>query len=261
MNPFYEKKFEKPHINQIQNLNFPAHLHDAVEIIFVINGRIQVTIQDVTLEMSEGELAIVFPETVHAYRTEPSKESTAILFIFDENMFGPFLNQLKRSHPTNPYLKSYQVHSDILYALNRLEASSNEDASGFLLGAWIQVILAHVLPLLSLQKNARPDNTDLTYRLVWYISQHFQEPMSLDTLAKELNVSKYYLSHVFSKKLKMGFHEYLNNIRLDYAQYLTRSTNDTFTKIWSDAGFESQRTFNRVFKEKYGVSPKDYRLK
>lgn len=35
MNPFYEKKFEKPHINNIQNLNFPAHLHDAVEIIYV----------------------------------------------------------------------------------------------------------------------------------------------------------------------------------------------------------------------------------
>ncbi|WP_047834533.1 helix-turn-helix domain-containing protein, partial [Robinsoniella sp. RHS] len=56
-------------------------------------------------------------------------------------------------------------------------------------------------------------------------------------------------------------HEYLNNIRLDYAQYLTRSTNDTLTRIWMDAGFESQRTFNRVFKEKYGTSPKDYRLK
>lgn len=46
MNPFYEKKFEKPHINTIQNLNFPAHLHDAVEIIYVKSGSIQVTIQD-----------------------------------------------------------------------------------------------------------------------------------------------------------------------------------------------------------------------
>ena len=261
MNPFYEKKFEKPHINNIQNLNFPAHLHDAVEIIYVRKCRIQVTIQDHTLEMAKGELAVVFPETVHAYRTEAPKSCDVILFIFDENMFGPFLNQLKRSHPLNPYLKSHQVHGDILYALDRLEASSKEDASGFLLGAWIQVILAHVLPLFTLEKNARPDNTDLTYHLVQYISLHFQEPMSLDTLARELNVSKYYLSHIFSKKLKMGFHEYLNNIRLDYAQYLTRSTNDTLTRIWMDAGFESQRTFNRVFKEKYGTSPKDYRLK
>lgn len=261
MNPFYEKKFEKPHINTIQNLNFPAHLHDAVEIIYVKSGSIQVTIQDHSLEMTKGELAVVFPETVHAYRTAEPKKCDVILFIFDENMFGPFHNQLKRNHPLNPYLESHQVHNDILYALDRLEASSNEDASEFLQGAWIQVILAHVLPLFHLEKNARPDNPDLTYRLVQYISLHFQEPMSLDTLAREMNVSKYYLSHVFSKKLKMGFHEYLNNIRLDYAQYLTRSTNHNFTRIWMDAGFESQRTFNRVFKEKYGSSPKEYRLK
>ena len=80
MNPFYEKKFEKPHINTIQNLNFPAHLHDAVEIIYVKSGSIQVTIQDHSLEMTKGELAVVFPETVHAYRTAEPKECYSLYF-------------------------------------------------------------------------------------------------------------------------------------------------------------------------------------
>ena len=48
-------------------------------------------------------------------------------------------------------------------------------------------------------------------------------------------------------------------VRLGYAKQRLETTNDPITTIWLDSGFESQRTFNRVFKEKYKVSPSEYR--
>ena len=53
--------------------------------------------------------------------------------------------------------------------------------------------------------------------------------------------------------------EYLNDARLNYACHRLENTSDSITNICLDSGFESQRTFNRVFKERYKISPSDYR--
>lgn len=50
-----------------------------------------------------------------------------------------------------------------------------------------------------------------------------------------------------------------NEQRLNAAVFWLENTDHTITDIWLDAGFESQRTFNRVFREKYKVTPRDYR--
>ena len=68
-----------------------------------------------------------------------------------------------------------------------------------------------------------------------------------------------YLSHTFSARLQMSFREYLNRIRLEYAMQLIRTTGKPLTEIWEDAGFESQRSFNRVFRDAAGMTPKEYR--
>ena len=52
---------------------------------------------------------------------------------------------------------------------------------------------------------------------------------------------------------------YLNETRLGYATQRLENTDDTITEICMDSGFESQRTFNRVFKERYKVTPSEYR--
>ena len=49
------------------------------------------------------------------------------------------------------------------------------------------------------------------------------------------------------------------NARLNYACHRLENTSDSITNICLDSGFESQRTFNRVFKERYKISPSDYR--
>ena len=81
----------------------------------------------------------------------------------------------------------------------------------------------------------------------------------MEDMARDLGVSKYVLSRVFSKTFHRNFNRYLNDARLGYAKQRLETTNDPITTIWLDSGFESQRTFNRVFKEKYKVSPSEYR--
>lgn len=78
-------------------------------------------------------------------------------------------------------------------------------------------------------------------------------------MASDLEYSPYSLSRVFSGTFHKNFNQYLNEIRLEYAASLLLYTNQTITDVYMNAGFESQRTFNRVFLEEYRLSPRDYR--
>ena len=104
-----------------------------------------------------------------------------------------------------------------------------------------------------------PVYEDMKEEIVSYISVNFRKSFLLEDMAKDLGVSKYVLSRTFSKTFHRNFNQCLNDARLGYAKQRLENTNDSIITICLDSGFESQRTFNRVFREKYKVTPRDYR--
>lgn len=82
---------------------------------------------------------------------------------------------------------------------------------------------------------------------------------TLGMMAEDIGVSKYVLSRIFSKTFHRNFNQYLNDERLNYAIMCLEHSDLSITQICMDSGFDSQRTFNRVFKERYKVAPREYR--
>ena len=103
--------------------------------------------------------------------------------------------------------------------------------------------------------------TDIIYCAVEYVAKNFREEIFLDKMALDLGVSKYVLSRLFAKTFHCNFNKYVNGVRLNYAISALENTKESITAICLDAGFESQRTFNRVFKERYKMTPREYRMK
>lgn len=126
--------------------------------------------------------------------------------------------------------------------------------------AYLQIILARCIKELTLTEKSSVESEDLIYRTVAYVSAHFNHAVSLEEMAKALGVSKYVLSRIFSKTFHRNFNQYLNDARLGFACQRLETTNDTITEICLDSGFESQRTFNRAFKERFKMSPSQYRI-
>ena len=83
--------------------------------------------------------------------------------------------------------------------------------------------------------------------------------MTLHTLSEALSVSPSHLSHTFSRRLHTNLRAYVNALRADQACTLLRSTGFSVTRIAYECGFETQRTFNRAFREQCGLSPSEYR--
>jgi AraC-like DNA-binding protein len=260
MTPYYEKSNDDLRVFNAVNLDFPAHLHSHMELIYVVSGTINVTISNKTKELNSGDFAIVFPNTLHSYASNTSESSCSILIaICSLNLTGDFFKKITSYYPTNPFISSDMLHENVPLAMLELEKERRGEINFNACSAFLHLILSRTTPLFDLVKNKETENYDLTYQIVTYVSEHFQEDLTLTELAAHLNINKYYLSRLFSTKLNTNFNKYLNYIRLNYALTLIQSSSYTLTRISIDSGFESQRTFNRAFREVFHLSPSEYR--
>ncbi|WP_419872556.1 AraC family transcriptional regulator [Candidatus Pristimantibacillus sp. PTI5] len=95
-----------------------------------------------------------------------------------------------------------------------------------------------------------------------WLKARYTEKISLDQLAAELNLSKYYASHVFKETTGFTVMEYVMGCRLNQVKYLLEIEPDqSLTEVSRAAGFESVSHFSRYFKEKIGITPSSYREK
>jgi two-component system response regulator YesN len=74
-------------------------------------------------------------------------------------------------------------------------------------------------------------------------------------------VSPYYLSRLFRKEMGISFSEYLKTVRVSIAKKLLKETAANVLEVCLEVGYQDPSYFSRVFKEKEGVNPSDYRRK
>ena len=93
-----------------------------------------------------------------------------------------------------------------------------------------------------------------------YIDAHYcEESISLNTVAKAINVSANYLSAVFSQRVGSSFIEYLTGKRIQKAKQLLRQTDRRSGEIAFTVGYRDPRYFSSVFKKQQGCTPSEYR--
>ena len=96
---------------------------------------------------------------------------------------------------------------------------------------------------------------DIVQNAYYWISKHFNEPISLRDVAKAAYVSAPYLSKVFKKNTGLTIVEEINEQRLVWARSQFKAHPHTVTQIALEAGFNSSEHFQRLYKKKFGVSP------
>lgn len=96
-------------------------------------------------------------------------------------------------------------------------------------------------------------------RALSYIEEHYREDINLEDIAKHVCVSKTYFSSIFKKETGKNFSLYLLDFRLEKACELLRQSEEKIYNIAYDVGFQSHNYFNNIFKERYGMTPKEYR--
>ena len=233
------------------------HLHNALEIVCVTSGTLELGVGQGLYHMEKGDIGFVFPNIIHHYQVLTPGINTVTYLIASPFTIAKFADIMQSMAPEYPVITAEKVESEVYRVINAILETEQSDIT--VAQAYLQIVFARCIGKLNLVEKSHVGSKDLIYQTVSYISANFKKKLSLEEMAKDLGVSKYALSRLFSKIFHRNFNQYLNDARLNYACHRLENTSDSITNICLDSGFESQRTFNRVFKERYKISPSDYR--
>lgn len=260
----YEDKKNSISASLRTGLTCLPHLHSHIEVGFIIDGETEVTIDGKTYTVGVGEGFIIFPNRIHSY--EDNGNIKCYLLICSPDDTAPFTDIFKGYLPESPVFTPPEpeiLESVFASAAKRgMELEKNPDIpfNAERVRAYASAVLSEMLPAIALNPSHSGD-PDAIQRILLYCDTHYSDDLSLDILAKKLGYSKYYISHIFSANVKMGFSRYLRSLRVNAAKRLIRHTDKSMTDIAIDSGFSSIRTFNRQFFAETGLSPSEYAKK
>ena len=104
------------------------------------------------------------------------------------------------------------------------------------------------------------DNTTRNIKTILdYIDENYMNPITIEELAESVNLSKHYFMRFFKKYMGMTCIEYINDYRLNIATNLLLTTGLQITEVAAKIGITNLSYFNRIFKKKYNMTPKEYR--
>ena len=94
-----------------------------------------------------------------------------------------------------------------------------------------------------------------------YLDSHYAEKISLDALANEFHINKFYLTRIFKANFGESITDYLNKQRINSAKAMLRFTNNTAENIAINCGINDAGYFTRLFKNLEGETPTQYRAR
>lgn len=243
-------------VGNMPGLGGVPHIHSHLEMVYICRGNAIATADEHSLPIGPGDLFLAFPNQVHYYKKlEPVN---IYLTIFSQSIHPQLEALLKGKLPVCPVLKKEALPQELESVLEEISHLSRSASSYDRMAATGQLLalLGRILPLFSYRD--APADHDSVKRILGYCTDHYTEPLTLDILAQELFLSKFYISHVFAKRMGISFPKFLGKLRVDHACKLLQEK-ASVTEAAYAAGFSSVRTFNRVFQNEKGISPREYR--
>ncbi|MBP3650879.1 MAG: helix-turn-helix domain-containing protein [Clostridia bacterium] len=222
-------------------------------------GYLYMTIAGKQITVSPGDIAIAFPATPHSY-DYIAKDTQGLALIFSPDTISEFNHKFRTMTVSHPLLTNDQKAEELDGIIRHLQEQSQVTDSPLKLG-YLHLFLSYLFTCIDLQPLEKHMQSGLSYQVLHYISEHFTEPLSLETTARALGISRIHLSHIFSQQLKINFRQYINTLRIDRACTLLRDPNYTISQIVYLCGYGNPRTFHRAFLAQCGMPPKQYRTR
>lgn len=258
-------------------VEFPRHKHDYIEIIYMCSGKTVHLINDATrIVLEQGDLLFLNQHAFHAIEAA-GKDDIAINFMILPEFFDVAFAMLEGENELRNFLvgslmqdtgKSDYLHfkvADVLPVQNLVEnmvwsllkqqghgRNINQTTMGLLF-----MYLMNYIEKIEQHNEAQKDSMAVMSALR-YIEDNYRAA-SLTELAGELNLSVYHLSRLIKQNTGSTFKELLQRKRLNRAVQLLSETRLSVSDIIAYVGYDNASYFFRIFRDKYGVSPREYR--
>lgn len=255
---------------------YPMHWHDEMEIVYVESGEFEEYIDLERYHVHQGDIIIINPCSLHSFKNIEGKRTVFRSIIFNFGMltnnntdacsikyFTPFMdnmyiNPVVISADSPNYDKLFISVKEMLKIYNNSEEFYEIKIKSELYN-FFHILFKHFL-VPEVHESGMKDNTTRNIKTILdYIDINYMNTITIEELAASVDLSKHYFMRFFKKYMGMTCIEYINDYRLNVATNLLLTTSMRITEVAQSIGITNLSYFNRIFKKKYGMTPKEYR--
>ena len=235
------------------------HTHNHLELFYIVGGKGQFLIQDQLYPVNSNNLVIINPNVTH---TEVSLNAQPLEYI----VLGIEGIELATSESSNgqfsilDHFESVEISGCLRNILREMEQKNPgyED----ICQAFMEILIIRLMRNTALAVPAEPQvisGNRQCAAVKRYIDQHFKESLTLEQLAEDAHMNKYYLSHAFKREYGTSPINYMITKRIEESKYLLAETDLSMSQIAQLLGFSSLSYFSQVFRRTQATTPMEYR--
>jgi hypothetical protein len=258
--------------------HFPKHSHNYIEMVYMCKGHTTHIINREKIFLKEGEILILNQNAIQEI-FPAGKEDIAINFIILPEVFDDFFSVIGGENKIHDFLISslskeykdvsylhFQTHGMIIIQ-NIIEniiwmILEKKFKNNLIIKNYMEILF---LTLLGNSEIIKSDESvyekyekNLVSSILNYIDTYYKDG-TLKELVSIIGQKAYFISRILKKYTNCNFKELIQRKKLERAAYLLLETELPIEKILSAIGYRNSSFFYRKFKEKYKVSPKNYR--
>ena len=238
-----------------------VHWHTWPELLYQMDGYTQLTLSKEVVALRSQDIFLINSYTMHSHTCEYGH-----LLRFILNM--PKLTHLLGISPNQYFLcdstqDTQRDFSALRRAIAQFELLSRQKSnSGVCTAAALQIMLLLLNSFVS-EKSSTAPATSLMHlqTAIPFMEQHFQEHLTIRQIAGACHLSETHLAYIFKQELGITPWNYLTSIRLNYALSLLENTSMRVSEIAEKSGFSEPRQFNASFRTRFGLLPREWRIK
>lgn len=253
-----------------------AHIHQAVEFLYIKQGTFLISADSDELEAREGDLVVFRSGTIHSiyYLGDlPRGEYYVIkinprvlLDLCGESVGASYIMEFVVKRPGAKWIERKEdlISSAVPQSIEAMirEFSAPTEYSNLVYKTHAIELLIHFLKQRSSKESAQIHG-DLTtlmiYKTVTLINAKYNEPIDALGCAEAANMSYSHFSRSFKRITGATFKEYLNTVRIDRARKLLLTTDKSVTEVALECGYNNLSYFIMLYRKMRGVTPNEER--
>lgn len=249
-----------------------AHIHDAVEMIYVIKGSYSVLLNGEQYHITQGDMILFCSGVIHHIVSEEQEENSyyvlkinpSILWELSPTGQGTqYVLQFAHNRGERKcfWTKAELEDTPLLQTIQKLikEARCGGYASELAMRIYaVELLLSVLRSDVAKEKNEllQDETAHRIYDIMIYMREHYAEEINERMLARKMGMSYSYFSRTFRRVIGQSFRAYLNTIRVDQAERALLTTSKSVSEIALDCGYNSLSYFISVYRAIKGETPR-----
>lgn len=246
--------------------DFLPHTHDNyLELFYVYRGTGRYMVDGKYYDITEGDVVICNAGILHGKSAEFARNIRSYSIGVTSLSFHDLPDNWMCSRDTLPVISCGMLSEQIgeMFRLVYLLSSDKKHLSNICNCLTLSVVLLIREMILSRCRNevirTRSSSSATADRIRRYLDLHYCESLTLSAVGKTLNISEYYLSHIFKDEFGIPPMQYVMKRRIGEAQNLLMDTDMPIGDIADHLGFSSISHLNTMFSKYIGIPPGKYR--